>query len=139
MRIFLSSRYSRREEMRSVAAELHRLGHTVTSRWIHTDWQPPEGESQSSHAPPELREEYALKDRDDLLAADCCIAFTEGPGGGGRGGRHVEFGMAAARGKRLIVVGHRENIFHHLPGVEFFKDRQRLMNALEAEYAKSVR
>jgi hypothetical protein len=38
----------------------------------------------------------------------------------GRGGRHVEFGAAVATGKRLIVVGHRENLFHHLPGVEFF-------------------
>lgn len=35
-----------------------------------------------------------------------------------RGGRHVEFGMALALGKRVIVVGPRENVFHLLPEVE---------------------
>lgn len=38
----------------------------------------------------------------------------------GRGGRHVEFGLALGLGKRVIVIGHQENLFHHLPQVEFF-------------------
>lgn len=37
-----------------------------------------------------------------------------------RGGRHVEFGMALAMDKRLVVVGPRENVFHLLPAVEQF-------------------
>lgn len=37
-----------------------------------------------------------------------------------RGGRHVEFGVAVASCKRLVVIGPRENIFHHLPRVEVF-------------------
>jgi len=34
-----------------------------------------------------------------------------------RGGRHVEFGLALAQGKHLILVGQPENVFHHLPQV----------------------
>jgi hypothetical protein len=30
------------------------------------------------------------------------------------GGRHVEFGLALAQGKRMIMVGPRENVFHYL-------------------------
>lgn len=48
----------------------------------------------------------------------------------GRGGRHVEFGLAVALGKRLIVIGHRENLFHHLPAVEFFESPQEMMRSL---------
>jgi hypothetical protein len=38
-----------------------------------------------------------------------------------RAGRHVEFGYALAREKRMIVVGDvKENIFHYLPQVKHF-------------------
>lgn len=68
------------------------------------------------------RREFAQHDWDDVMAADVVISFTEQPrtAGGSRGGRHVEFGAALAAGKRCIVVGWRENVFHCLPQVEFF-------------------
>jgi nucleoside 2-deoxyribosyltransferase len=34
------------------------------------------------------------------------------------GGRHVEFGYALAKGKRVVVIGERENVFHHHPSVK---------------------
>jgi hypothetical protein len=37
-----------------------------------------------------------------------------------RGGRHVEFGVAVASGKRLIVIGYRENVFRWLAQVAFY-------------------
>lgn len=56
------------------------------------------------------------------MSADCVISFTEAPrSSANRGGRHVEFGIALANGARVIVVGHRENIFHWLPQIEFFE------------------
>ena len=58
-----------------------------------------------------------LIDQEDVLAADALVCFTEPPGDGGSGGRHVELGMALALGRRVIVVGRREHIFHHLPEV----------------------
>lgn len=64
---------------------------------------------------------FAQEDWDHMLAADCVVSFTEPKDTSSRrGGRHVEFGGALALGKRLIVIGHRENIFHCLPQVEFF-------------------
>ena len=132
MKIYLCSRYSRRDEMRSVREELQRLGHTVTSRWLDTEWERKD-DSGSAAAPPEYREQYAVVDMDDVLNSDCLIAFTEEPRGGGRGGRHVEFGIALALGKRLIVVGHRENLFYHHPAVEFFKSQWDMARALASE------
>lgn len=131
MKIYLASRYSRREQMRSVRDELQRLGHTVTTRWLDTEW--PGDERGSSAVPPEYLTEYAIKDVEDVMAADCVISFTEDGRTPGLGGRHVEFGIAVALGKRLIVVGYRENIFHHLPQVEFYDRQWELARKLESE------
>lgn len=35
----------------------------------------------------------------------------------GTGGRHVETGIAIATGKPVVVIGARENVFHHLDSV----------------------
>ncbi|SRR6266404_871925 len=109
MQIYLAARYRRMVELRSYHDDLENMGHVVTSRWIT-------GAHDALDASSAARE-----DRDDLLAADCVISFTEEPESHyGRGGRHVEFGMAMATGKRVLVVGYRENVFHHLPEVQFF-------------------
>lgn len=120
LKIYLAGRFGRREQLKAVRQALWIAGHTVTSRWLDTEWERT-SEKESSVAPPEYRAKYALIDMEDLLAADVVISFTEEPDSlsGKRGGRHVEFGIAAQAGKRLIVVGWRENIFHHLPQVEF--------------------
>lgn len=111
MRIYLASRYDRRFEMLGVTAVLMKAGHDVTSRWIEGRGDGPEVE--------------AVEDVEDVLRADCILCFTEEPtehvSWAARGGRHVEFGVALAMGKRLCVVGPRENIFHHLPRVEQFR------------------
>jgi hypothetical protein len=124
--IYLAARYSRRLELVACKGMLEELagGHAyrITSRWL-------DGNHQVSEATPyeatkEQRERFALEDWEDLMSADWCISFTEKPReqSTSRGGRHVEFGGALARGKRCIVIGHRENVFHCMPGVEFFAD-----------------
>lgn len=128
MKIYLAARFSRRDQLRELAAELHRMGHEVTSRWLDTEWA--NRPNESSAAPPEYREKYALIDMEDVKAAECVVNFTEAPGDGSRGGRHVEFGLAIAWGKRLIVVGYRENLFHHLPKVEFFSSQWDMLRSL---------
>ena len=64
----------------------------------------------------------AAEDYYDLREADTVISFTEAPRVmlNTRGGRHVEYGMALAWRKRLIVIGPRENVFHELAIVEQF-------------------
>lgn len=118
--------------MQGYADQLRKLGFVITSRWIMgshqvmLDGEPlgPERERLFEDGHPALqaqREEFAHHDWDDLLAADVVISFTEQPRTSGtRGGRHVEFGAALALGKRCIVVGWRENVFHCLPDVEFY-------------------
>jgi len=129
VKIYLAARYDRRHEMREVAVHLQRLGHEIGSRWIWSDIADDSGgETEASL----FLEKIALEDMKDLLQSEAIISFTEAPSaiGAVRGGRHVEFGMAAAWGKRLIVVGPRENIFHHLHDVEVFGNLDELLRSL---------
>ncbi|MGH7746140.1 MAG: hypothetical protein ACREQ5_15420 [Candidatus Dormibacteria bacterium] len=136
MRIYLAARYSRNSEMRGVRDVLTALGHEVTSRWIDCH----AGKYLTSFTPEHLNDdpEYCarlgLHDLEDVDAADAVLSFTDTTGGG-KGGRHVEFGYALAHpgGKRVILVGPRENIFHTLPQVEHYPDWPRLLVALTAE------
>jgi hypothetical protein len=123
MKIYLASRFSRRQEMRLVRDMLASHGHYVTSRWIdlHDDIK-----AQEHSFVPEFLESnpgfcatYTQHDIEDLTAADCVVSFT---GQGDKGDRHVEFGLAVALGKILILVGPRENVFHTLPSVIVLPD-----------------
>jgi hypothetical protein len=113
------------------------MGHTVTSRWLNGKHQidavgTPIGdqgeklvEGDGGANTPEaaqLRSHFVTEDVADVSAADLVLSFTEPPRSalGNRGGRHVEFGLGLGLGKQLIVVGHRENLFHWLPCVKFF-------------------
>lgn len=118
MKIYLAARYIHHPWLRDVAAELTAMGHEVTSRWIQGGHElSKEGSAAAAEAD---RRRFAMEDVEDLRAADCCLSFTEAPRStNSRGGRHVEFGLALGLGKRVIVVGHRENVFHCLPEVEY--------------------
>ena len=118
-KIYLASRYSRFPEMQKVRTDLEAAGYIVTSRWINGGHELTKEGSTEAHEAERVR--YAQEDFADLLAADCVISFTEIPRETKtRGGRHVEHGMALALGKRVIVIGYRENVFHCLPQCEFF-------------------
>lgn len=117
--------------------QLSKLGFLVQARWLDGGHQiadngAPIGESGealvegdtggTSAEAAALRAKFASDDFEDVTAAEIVISFTEPPRAkANRGGRHVEYGIALARGVRVIVVGHRENIFHWLPQVEFCK------------------
>ena len=106
MKIYIAAKYERRHELlESLDAPLRKMGHETTSRWLH-------GETGDKVF-------WAQADADDVLAADAIILVSQHdhPLKGG-GGRHFEFGLAYGAQKRLILIGEREIIFHHLPGVE---------------------
>lgn len=115
LRIYLAGRYGRRQELRGYAEWLKSFGSEVTSRWLYSDHEmdddaPDDDESRR----------FAREDYEDVMSADWLVAFTESPGevpGRGRGGRHVELGLALASHHRVFVVGHRENVFCHLPEI----------------------
>ena len=123
MLVYLAARYRRAEEMRRRAEELSALGHHVTSRWIRG------GHSVSGGYDDPLWARYAQEDVDDVASADAVVCFLE-PNGGGSGGRHAEFGMALAWGKRIIVVGEPEHLFHTLPSVEAYATWAEALDAL---------
>lgn len=118
-RIYLAARYSRNDEMRGVRDVLTALGYEITSRWIdcHAGKYLTSFTPETLNADPDYCGKIGQKDVEDLSAADTVISFTS-TDGGGKGGRHVEFGLALGLGKHLIVVGPRENVFHTLPQIE---------------------
>jgi hypothetical protein len=128
--VYLAARYSRHGEMRQVRDKLRPLGYEVTSRWIDmhggnlTESLVPE----KLNAEPEACWPYAKIDLDDIWAADVVISFTSADGGG-KGGRHVEFGFALGLGKHLVIVGPFEHVFHTLPLVEWYPDLDQLLSA----------
>lgn len=133
-KVYLAARYSRNPEMREVRDRLVAAGHQVTSRWIDNHG----GELEESFTPealsanPSFCAKYGMDDVEDLEAADVVVSFT-GKGGGGKGGRHVEFGMAYSLGKPCILIGPRENIFHCLPTVAMCDDVDMLVTVLSCD------
>jgi len=129
--VYLAARYSRNAEMRDIRDLLETNGIKVTSRWIDCH-----GKLEASFTPerpnaePRFCGEYGQTDINDLLAADAVVSFTS-LDGGGKGGRHVEFGLGLALpGKRSIIVGPRENVFHYLPQVDVVADVDELLSLL---------
>lgn len=135
-KVYLAARYSRNAEMRGVRDVLQALGHKVTSRWIdqHGGNLLESIVAEKLNAEPEACAHYAHVDLDDLRAADTVISFTS-EGGGGKGGRHIEFGLALGLAKRLVIVGPRENVFHTLPDIEWYPDYAHLVMAWSPEFA----
>jgi nucleoside 2-deoxyribosyltransferase len=121
--IYLAGRFSRRFQLQGYRGDLQRAGHVCTSRWIDLAH---EVEADAARC--------AKVDLEDLDIADTVIAFGDEPRSTrSRGGHWVEFGYALAQGKRMILVGHRENIFGHLPEVEFYAEWPEALRALQPQ------
>ncbi len=110
--VYLAARYDHLSLMQQYKHRLEQAGFVVTSRWVKGEHEAQEGRQDANNAL------YALEDFVDVGKADWVVSFTEEPNAkSGRGGRHVELGMALAFNKRCIVIGPRENIFHYLPQI----------------------
>lgn len=139
MKIYLAARFSRNDEMRGVRDVLTALGHEVTSRWIdlHGGDQQESAAQHVLNSDPDRVAHFGQHDIEDMEAADTIVSFTSADGGG-KGGRHVEFGYGLALGKRAIVVGPREHIFHTLPQVEHYDNWSRFAMALSHTFLSGV-
>ena len=135
MKVYIASRFSRRHEAHALGRRLQALGHTITSRWSLPDSDHVKPVGMSKQAADAERQRFAVEDIEDLQAADCCISFMQPPRDNSRGGRQVEFGYALALGHRMIIIGPRETVFHHLPGVEHYASAEDLVDALITEGA----
>jgi nucleoside 2-deoxyribosyltransferase len=111
----LTARYSHADRLRGYRSELTARGFAVTSRWINGDQARAPGESEAA-----AQARFAREDLEDIDRCGILIAFTEEP----RtvltcGGRHFEAGVAHALGKRVLIVGPRENIFYQIADAWF--------------------
>lgn len=108
-KIYLAALFSRRAEMEGIADSLKICGFEIVARWVYG------GEGGLS------REQIALLDIEDVNKSDIVVSFTQPHGTANPGGgRHTEFGYALAKGKELVVVGDREQVFHHHPAVTVY-------------------
>ncbi len=113
-RIYLASRYSRREELCRHRDVLERQGFRITSTWLDRSVSQQERLLQDHAGCAAI----AADDVHDVVRADVVVSFTEEPRSrASRGGRHVELGLALGLGRPCLIVGPRENVFHFTPGV----------------------
>jgi hypothetical protein len=131
-RYYFASAYLRHAEMTQNADVLEAAGcGEVVSSW-HREVTPGLDNSFTSDyiaAHPAEVWAHGARDISDLGTADAIVSFT---GQGGRGGRHVEHGVALMHADfraslsdapmRLIVVGPREHVFHCHPDIEVYPD-----------------
>jgi nucleoside 2-deoxyribosyltransferase len=83
-------------------------GIEVTSRWID------EHKLETDHRILRLEAEHDLE---DIRQAEWFILLNSQKRGEETTGKAVELGYALARGKRIVVVGERTNVFHSLPQI----------------------
>lgn len=118
MKLYLAGKYQSRLQLVEYAKELvSNYGHEITSRWLDGSH-----DGFADALTSEVRQRFALEDLEDLMAADAVLFFSPPQMEPGRGGRHVEFGIAYQARKILVVIGPKENVFHDLPGVMHFPE-----------------
>ena|SRR5690348_4680388 len=131
MKVYLASRFSRKEEMAKKVEELHDLNIEVTSRWL---FENAPGNAKLKDYDDAYLLNTATVDIEDIEKADTFVLFSESPDEAFvRGGRHWETGYAYARNKRIIIVGPKENIFHYFPECTVV-DNWKAARKLLAEY-----
>lgn len=136
--IYLAGPYPRRAEIDGCRMQLEKLGFKVTSRWLNVSEEaqadPMIGKDGLTPSRMAVNDRISRNDIEDIMAADIVVSFTEpegGPAANLRGGRHVEFGIALAWDKELIVVGRRECVFHYLDDVAQFDTWAELLGFLQ--------
>lgn len=106
MKIYLAAQFKEQPLMLQWSILLKHHGHYITSRWLMAN----EAKLKSIEAYNE-----AMKDLEDIDNCDIFISQTLNRGDVYTGGgRHIEFGYALAKGKKLINVGGSESVFHTL-------------------------
>ena len=113
IKVYLAARWEQAAFMRQWREALDALGIGCASNWLDvaaTGLRAIEDDA--------TMEANARLDFRDVHEADALILYSPKAGlGSGRGGRHVELGIALGMDKPVILVGERENVFHWHPTV----------------------
>jgi nucleoside 2-deoxyribosyltransferase len=116
----------KQENARPVRDALVALRHTCTATWLDLQGYAsiPGDDAQRAKA--------AVTCEREVKEADVLILIAEPDGERVRGGKHVETGMALALGKRVYVLGKRENVFHWHPAVTVCETLEQLISEVPA-------
>ena len=127
LKIYLASRYLRRDELREYRKQLKDLGHEITSRWLaeRKDQTSTMHDLQSAQ-----HEVIATRDLEDIDAADMFVVFGNEPRNQKRGGHWVELGYAIGKGKEAVVLEEQENSFCFLESITFYKTFEEFLEGL---------
>ena len=119
MRVYLAARYERQHEMRKYAEQLRAEGIEVISTWV--EFESPSSDGFSGLGA-DRRALQAMLCVQQVAACNLVTVFSDVPHGPDpRGGKHFEMGAALALGKRVLLVGKPEHIFHELSDVEQYE------------------
>jgi nucleoside 2-deoxyribosyltransferase len=124
--VYLAGRTARRQELVNAAATLRTEGIEVVSSWLD---DPKAGSARSDGDAAGA----ACRNLRDVKRCDVLVAVTEGEGSVGKGGRHVELGIALALGKRVLLVGPPEHVFHRMVAVERHTNLNAAIEALKQD------
>lgn len=131
IRVYLAGRFSLKSYIKGLSLGLRNSGIVVTSRWLDENI---DDDCELTDVSDEYIASVAVIDVEDIDAAEYFLLFSESPlQSFKRGGRHFETGYAYAKGKKIIVCGPTENVFHSLPGVVRFPDWDEAKKFLEQE------
>lgn len=137
LQVYLASRHEDRPDVIIARKKILKMGIGVTSRWLL------EGGVLKTNIVENERvgSKHVLKnDLEDIDAADVVVVFSPKKAfGNSTGGRHVEFGYSLAKGKTLILVGYRENVFHWHQDVITVRTMKGLFGVLNKLSAKKKR
>jgi len=116
MRVYLAAPYTVRDTVKQLAAELWRVGFTVTSSWLDETHDINAGtQGAATDLDDAAVSAHARQDMVDIDKSEVLVLFTaKSCGAEGGGGRHVETGYALATRVPIIVIGEPENVFHRL-------------------------
>jgi nucleoside 2-deoxyribosyltransferase len=130
MKAYLAAAWGRRLEILEVAHKLESVGVNVTSHWLTEESGQPLGNRERADV------DLADVDRADTLVRFTDPEFFEETWVERRllsGARMVEMGYALAKGKRVIVVGGKQNVFDWLGNVTHVADVDELVRLLLQE------
>lgn len=113
------------EESRTVAVCLIEAGHSITSRWLNEDFK------RTSEYTDLDRTAIACRDVEDVELCDSLVLISSPrrvPGG-----KFVEAGVALALGKKVLILGHRENMLLYHTLCHSFDNVEDLIEFLKLE------
>lgn len=134
MKFYIAGRFVNKDEVAAFARHVRGSGHDVISTWTDERHSPTVEMSEVSD---EELADTACRDLQEIIDCDRMIFFAESDTfATARNGRHVEFGIALALGKRIDVIGPRENIFHHCFNVFHYPSKVMYLTMLGSALAR---